>query len=160
LEALDVFCDPIVDERNRRAVHLRDGLKAFVSLKQLSCPLGMIMDGCTDTFAERLPPSLLTFQTPVRRFTEDQQCLDALKDVAFCYRKHVPRLEEVRVIAPRSASWFRYDWEPLVQLFSAETSISFLVQHEDDDEDFGDWQDDSTESSRSSDEVDLYSDDD
>jgi phage gp46-like protein len=160
LEALDVFCDPIVDERNRRVVHLRDGLKAFVALKQLSCPLGMIMDGCTDTFAERLPSSLLTFQTPVRRFTEDQHCLDALKDVAFCYRKHVPRLEEVRVIAPRSASWFRYDWEPLVQLFSAETSISFLVQHEDDDEDFGDWQDDSTESSRSSDEVDLYSDDD
>jgi hypothetical protein len=34
------------------------------------------------------------------------------------------------------------------------------VEREDEDLDFGDWKDDSTDSSRSSDEVDLYSDDD
>jgi len=66
LETLHVFCDSIAEERTCSGIHLRDSLEGFVSLKQLSCPLGMIMNGVSDPFAERLPESLLTFRTLVR----------------------------------------------------------------------------------------------
>jgi len=71
----------------------------------------------------------------------------------------VPQLKEIRV-APLFASSLTYDWQRLVELFSVETGISFIVEPEDHGLDFGDWKHDSTDSSRSSDEVDLYSDDD
>jgi hypothetical protein len=160
LETLHVFCDSIAEERTRSGIHLRDGLEDFVSLKHLSCPLGMIMSGVSDTFAERLPASLLTFRTPVRPSTNDQRYLKALDHVAFCHRTYVPQLKEVRVVVPQFASSLIYDWQRLVELFSVETGVSFIVEREDEDLDFGDWKDDSTDSSRSSDEVDLYSDDD
>lgn len=160
LETLHVFCDSIAEERTRSGIHLRDGLEDFVSLKQLSCPLGMIMSGVSDTFVERLPASLLTFRTPVRPSTNDQRYLKALDHVAFCHRTYVPQLKEVRVVVPQFASSLIYDWQRLVELFSVETGVSFIVEQEDEDLDFGDWKDGSTDSSRSSDEVDLYSDDD
>lgn len=155
LESLNVFCDSMADP-----IHLRDSLQGFTSLKHLSCPLGMIMNDVTDTFVERLPSSLLTLRMPIRRYTEDQECLEALKEVATCYRTHVPDLEEVRVVAPEAASWFRYEWEPLVQLFSAQTGIGFVVEYGEEDDCFSDWGKDASDSSHSSDEVDLYSDED
>ncbi|KAI4660092.1 uncharacterized protein J4E79_005895 [Alternaria viburni] len=159
LETLWVCCDPITEHDTKRSVHLRDNLKGFASLKHLSCPLGMLLNHDDDNFVERLPSSLLTFRTPVRNHTEDKQCLEALRDVVTSYREHVPDLEEVRVVAPEAATWFTYDWEPLVKLFSAETGISFVVEPGDTDDDaFEDWDDHETDSSDSSDEVDLYGD--
>jgi hypothetical protein len=160
LETLHVFCDSIAEERTQSGIHLRDGFAGFVSLKQLSCPLGMVLSGVSDTFAERLPESLLMFRTPIRRYTDDQRYLEALEHLAVCYRTHVPNLREVRVVVPQHASWLTYNWERLIQPFSVETGLSFIVEQEDEDEDFGDWTNGSTNSSHSSDEVDLYSDDD
>jgi hypothetical protein len=51
-----------------------------------------------------------------------------------------------------------YDWQRLVELFSVEKGINFVVERDDEDADFSDWKDDSTDSSRSSNEIDLYSD--
>lgn len=161
LESLRVCCDPIVEDETERSVHLRDNLEGFASLKHLSCPLGMLLNHDTDNFVERLPSSLLTLRTLVRRHTEDQQCLEALREVATSYRKYVPKLEEVRVVAPEAASWFTYDWEPFVKLFLAGTGISFVVEPGDTEDDaFSDWDGHETDSSRSSDEYDLYSDED
>ncbi|KAI4673062.1 uncharacterized protein J4E78_001567 [Alternaria triticimaculans] len=161
LETLWVCCDPVTEDDTKRNVHLRDNLKDFASLKHLSCPLGMLLNHDDDNFVERLPSSLLTFRTPVRNHTEDQQCLEALRDVVTSYREHVPDLEEVRAVAPEAATWFTYDWEPLVKFFSAETGISFVVEPGDTDDDaFSDWDGNETDSSQSSDEVDLYSDED
>jgi hypothetical protein len=160
LETLDVFCDSMVEYSTRRRIHLRDSLRGFTSLKHLSCPLGMIMNDVTDTFVERLPSSLLTLRTPIRRHTEDQEYVEALKEVANYYQTHLPKLEEVRVVAPEAASWFTYEWESMVQLYSAKPGISFVVEHGDEDDAFSDWDEDASDSSHSSDEVDLYSDED
>ncbi|KAG9194376.1 hypothetical protein G6011_04411 [Alternaria panax] len=160
LETLHVFCDSIAEERTRGGIHLRDSLKGFVSLKELSCPLGMLMSGVSDTITERWPASLLTFRTPVRPSTDDQHYLQALDHVAFCHRIYVPRLKEVRVVVSQFASSVTYDWQHLVELFSVETGVMFVVEQDDEDCAFFDWKDDSTDSSRSSDEIDLYSDDD
>jgi hypothetical protein len=155
LETLYIFCDSIAEERTHSGIHLRDSLEGFVSLKELSCPLGMMMSRVSDTITERLPASLLTFRTPVRPSTDDQHYLQALDNVASSYLAHVPRLKEVRVVV---SSFAMYDWQRLVELFSVEKGINFVVERDDEDADFSDWKDDSTDSSRSSNEIDLYSD--
>ncbi|KAF1828701.1 hypothetical protein BDW02DRAFT_209632 [Decorospora gaudefroyi] len=163
LETLDVFCDARAEEETHGEIHLHGSLKGFTSLKRLSCPLSMTAFGPSDNFVERLPSSLVAFRTMIRRDTDDHRCLDTLGHMAANYRIHIPRLKEVRVVTPKTAPWTTYDWEGLLNPMM-EAGVSFVVENDDDDEDedddFGSWKDDTTESSRSSDEVDLYSDND
>jgi hypothetical protein len=79
---------------------------------------------------------------------------------AYC-PTHKTQLKEVRVVAPKSAKWLKYDWERLVSPFS-KAGIDFVVQNESDNEEDSSegWDDASSASSHSSDEVNLYSDED
>jgi hypothetical protein len=121
----------------------------------------MIAPVHVNPLAERLPPSLLTFSTTIRQHTDDQDSLGALEDMAVYYCTHTAQLKEVNVVAPQSANWIKYDWKRLVSPFSA-AGIDFVLQNNiGDEDDFSEgWDDASTASSRSSDEVDLYSDED
>ncbi|KAF1937465.1 hypothetical protein EJ02DRAFT_55536 [Clathrospora elynae] len=155
VENLEIFCDAQVEEKTRGRIHLHDSLKGFTSLQCLTCPLSTLTSG--SSFVERLPPSLLNFRTTIRRCTGDQECLGALEHVAAHYRTHVPLLKEIRIVAPQS-TMDTHDWKRLIMSFS-ETSITFVVEKEEEYGGFSDdWRDDSSDSSRSSDEVDLYSD--
>jgi hypothetical protein len=162
LETLNIFCDALAEGDTAGDIHLHDShhsLADFTSLKHISCPLSMIAPVCVDPLTERLPPSLLTFQTTIRRHTDDHGSLEELENMAAYYRSQTPQLKEVRVVATQSAKWLKYDWQRLVGPFS-EAGIDFVVQNgESDKYDFSDsWEESSTASSRSSDEVDLYSD--
>ena len=161
LENLNITCDPLAEEETSGDIHLHDSLVDFISLKHITCPLGMIAPVYVDPLADRLPPLLLTLHTTIRRHTSDQGSLSELEQMAAYHQPLTTQLEEVRVIAPQSAKWLKYDWARLVSPF-AEAGISFVIQNEyEDEDDLGDdWDDASTASSRSSDEVDLYSDED
>lgn len=159
LETLRVFCDAQAEEETHGEIHVRDSMAEFTSLKHLSCPLGMIMPECSDTFAEKLPPSLLTFQTTIRQYTTDQKGIGALEHIIANSQTHTPRLQEVLVVIPHSASWIKYNWEDLVRT-SSEVGLDFRLEEEEEDTSgFSDsWRGGSIGSSHSSDEVELYSD--
>ncbi|KAF1846164.1 uncharacterized protein K460DRAFT_366990 [Cucurbitaria berberidis CBS 394.84] len=161
LESLHLSCDARAEEETRGTITLLDDLRNFVALKHLSCPLTSIIGARLDasaTFIESLPRSLITYNTVIRKYTDDKNCLTALEHMAANYHTNTQKLEEVRIVVPSPAPWLMYDWEPLVRFFSR-SGVNLVVEHEEDDEDdFGEsWNDDSTESSQSSDEVDLYS---
>jgi hypothetical protein len=161
LENLHIFCDAIAEGETAGDINLHSSLADFPSLKHISCPLSMITPLNFTSLVERLPPSLVTFHTTIRPLTKDQGSLGELENMAAYFRTHISQLKEVRVVAPKSAKWLKYDWKRLVSTFS-EAGIDFVVQNEsgDEDESSNGWDDASSASSHSSDEVNLYSDED
>jgi len=161
LQTIDVYCDQN-QEVAQADVHVRDSLQDFSTLKWFICPLSMMMSSASDTFAERLPRSLLTFRAHIRPWTDDQDYIGGLEHMIANYQPHTPQLQEIIVASRQSAPWLKYDWGNLVQL-SSKAGLDFKVDHEGDGSDKGfgsSWGEDSSVSSASSDEVDLYSDDD
>ncbi|CAA9961102.1 hypothetical protein PTMSG1_04486 [Pyrenophora teres f. maculata] len=164
LEDIDVYSEHY-REGSQDDVHLRDSLKDFSVLKCITCPLSKMASSGSDTFVERLPASLLKLRTYIRKYTDDPDCIEALEHMIVNYQSHTPQLQEIIVAAPPSTgetyNWLKYDWSRLVQL-SSKTGLSFKVDCQGDgsDDDFNsNWGGVQSVSSPSSDEVDLYSDD-
>jgi hypothetical protein len=161
LEYIHIFCDALAEGETAGDINLHSSLADFQSLKHISCPLSMIAPPNIEPLFERLPPSLLTFRMTIRPLTKDQDSLCELENMAAYCPTHKTQLKEVRVVAPKSAKWLKYDWERLVSPFS-KAGIDFVVQNESDNEEDSSegWDDASSASSHSSDEVNLYSDED
>ncbi|CAO2649771.1 Nn.00g010630.m01.CDS01 [Neocucurbitaria sp. VM-36] len=161
LQSFYLNCDARAEEETRGAINLHGGLRNFIALEHMSCPLTSVIEtriGASATLIESLPPSLLTYQTVVRKFTNDRNCLIALEHMAANCHTYAPHVKNIYIGVPSPAPWFTYEWEPLVKSFS-KTGVNFVVEEAQDDDDFSEvWGVDSTDSSRSSDEVDLYSD--
>ncbi|KAJ4311053.1 hypothetical protein N0V94_008139 [Neodidymelliopsis sp. IMI 364377] len=142
------------------------GLQKFSVLSNLKCPISMVVDlraGTSATILEFLPPSLVNLCLLVRRDTGEENFMHVLERMASDYITVVPGLKVVRLIVQVPADDMDYDWERLVKSFS-ETGVELIIDlpSESDDE-WGDWRtvsSDSDDSSNSSDEVDLYSDND
>ncbi|KAA8621297.1 hypothetical protein PtrSN002B_001927 [Pyrenophora tritici-repentis] len=163
LEGIDVYSEHYSEELYVD-VHLRDSLKDFSVLKSITCSLSKVASNNSDTLVQRLPPSLLKFRAYIRQYTYDEDCIEALEHMIANYQSHTPQLQEIIVAASPSLetyNWLKYDWSRLVQL-SSKTGLSFKVdrQGDDNDDDFSsNWEGGHSVSSPSSDEVDLYSDD-
>ncbi|USP76363.1 hypothetical protein yc1106_03637 [Curvularia clavata] len=105
-------------------VHLYDDMTAFTSLKEISCPLGIIVAEGDVEFADRLPRSLVKFRTPVRPFTYDRRLLGALKHMLVNCKTYTPQLSEVRVVQTARVS---ADWKDFLKL-SSETGVKFVEE--------------------------------
>ncbi|KAF2124449.1 hypothetical protein P153DRAFT_370875 [Dothidotthia symphoricarpi CBS 119687] len=136
--------------------NLRGSLKGFAVLRQLSCPLNVIFDSqlkSPSALIETLPSSIVDFHVFDSDYKPDERFINALEHLAMYGHVDVPLLKEVRV---QGAMWATRDKKRLFALF-VEAGIAFSVM---DDESSDIWGDNSTDSTQSSDEVDLYSDDD
>jgi hypothetical protein len=155
--------DPITEEDECvNALYMHGGLRPFVALRRLNCPLGSIVDmrpGAAADLTDELPPSLTNITIRVRACTKEHEHMKALEQLADCPNNS---LRAIQLDVDIPATRFSYDWGLLVKLFSA-AGVDFVVHQDPDDEGFSeDWEDESTDSefSESSDEVDLYSDED
>ena len=159
LETLHVDRDDETDRDFPDKAHVRNNMKAFTSLKELSCPLAAIMTGKKDRFVERLPPSLVTFRTHFRNRTCDLDWIGGLEHMLANYEAHIPQLCELRVETPYySQSEYKETVKRLARP-SAKAGIVFshAIRHY---EYWHDPEDTVSESSESSDDVSMSSDED
>ncbi|KAJ4364001.1 hypothetical protein N0V83_009456 [Neocucurbitaria cava] len=161
LKSLYLSCDARAEDETRGVINLHGVLQDFIALEYLSCPLTSVVDtrlGASATFIDSLPPSLLTYKTVIRKYTKDQDCLAALERVVASRQTHAHRLENIHIVIVSPAPWFTYNRVQLVESFS-QTAINLVVEDEPDEDEYSDiWGMESTNSSRPSDEIDLYSD--
>ena len=167
LESLHLSYDALTEAKVVTALNFQQGFSDFLALRHLSCPLAMIREGsgASATILDSLPKSLLAFHPLIRRFTDDRHYIDALEHLALNLPTSSLQLKEIQICAPAYAPWLKHDWAHLIKCFSA-TTVSFNLQRkpyfveEEDDDDEGfrtSFDTESTDSSESSGEVDLYS---
>lgn len=165
LESLDIYHDPWHKDDEDPLTH--GGLEQFPVLKDLKCPLRMVVDvrsGASATVLEFLPPVLETLCLTVRWGADEELFLPVLERMASEYATAVPRLKLLQLNIQVPAEELDYDYERLVKAYST-TSVALIVNlpSDSDDEEWGDWRtvsSDSDDSSDDSDEVELYSDSD
>ena len=133
LETIRVSRCSSTDREHPDKSYLREDMKAFKSLKELSCPLSLIMLGPNDEFADRLPSSLETFRTFIRYDADDREYFGGLAHLVLSCQTHVPRLREVRVV---TSHYWPKEFKELKEKFTrmcTDAGISFV--HEKGDED-------------------------
>jgi hypothetical protein len=164
LESLDIYHDPWHKDDEDPLHH--GGLEQFPVLKELKCPLRMVVDvrsGASATVLEFLPPALETLCLTVRWRADEELFLPVLERMASEYSTIVPRLRRLQLNVQVPAEELDYDCERLVKAYST-TNVELIINlpSDSDDEEWGDWRtvsSDSDDSSDDSDEVDLYSED-
>ncbi|KAJ4984721.1 hypothetical protein SVAN01_09758 [Stagonosporopsis vannaccii] len=164
LESLDVYHDPWHKDDEDPFIH--GGLDQFPLLKDLKCPLRMVVNvraGASATILEFLPPNLESLCLAVRWGADEELFLPVLERMASEYMDAVPRLAALQLNIQVPAEELDYDWERLVKAYST-TDIGLIINRpSNSDDEWGDWRTvsaDSDDSSDSSDEVELYSDSD
>jgi len=164
LESLDVYHDPWHKDDEDPFIH--GGLDQFPLLKDLKCPLRMVVyvrAGASATILEFLPPNLEILCLAVRWGADEELFLPVLERMASEYTDTVPRLTALQLNIQVPAEELDYDWERLVKAYST-TGVGLIINRpSDSDDEWGDWRTvsaDSEDSSDDSDEVELYSDSD
>lgn len=163
LENLDIYHDPW--HKNTDGPD-HDGLKQFPVLKDLKCPLRMVVDvrlGASATALEFLPPALVSLSLTIRWGSDEECFLPVLERMASGYTSVVPLLKTLQLKVQVPAEELDYDWELLVKPWSntgVELTIDLPSESDDDWDDWHTVSSESEDSSDDSDEVDLYSDDD
>ncbi|KAF3035561.1 hypothetical protein E8E12_004661 [Didymella heteroderae] len=165
LESLDVYHDPWHKDDEDPLHH--GGLEQFPALKELKCPLRMVVDvrsGASATVLEFLPPALETLCLTIRWGADEELFLPVLERMASEYSTTVPQLKRLQLNIQVPAEELDFDCERLAKAYSM-TSVELIVNlpSDSDDEEWGDWRtvsSDSDDSSDDSDEVNLYSDSD
>lgn len=163
LESLDIYHDPWHKDDEDPLNH--GGLEQFPVLKDLKCPLRMVVDvrsGASATVLDFLPPALETLCLTIRWGAEEELFLPVLERMAGEYSTTVPRLKRLQLNIQVSAEELGFDCERLVKAYSS-TNVELIINlpSDSDNEEWGDWRSvssDSDDSSDDSDEVDLYSD--
>ncbi|KAH6639663.1 hypothetical protein C7974DRAFT_136513 [Boeremia exigua] len=162
LESLDIYHEPQHKEDEYPLVH--DGLEQFPRLRDLKCPLRMVVNvraGASATILEFLPPAIESLCLSIRWGADEELFLPVLERMASDYATTVPGLASLQLNVQVLAEELDYDWERLVKAYS-NTSVNLIInQPSDSDDEWGDWRtvsSDSDESSEDSDEVDLYGD--
>ena len=163
LDSLDIFHDPWHNDDEDALEH--GNLEKFPVLRDLKCPLSMVMDvrsGASVTALESLPPALETLCLTIRLGADEELFLAVLERMAKDYMTIVPRLRILQLNIQVPADELGYDCERLVKAYST-TSVELIINlpSDSDDDEWGDWRtvsSDSGDSSDDSDEVDLYSD--
>ncbi len=137
------------------------GLQDFFALKYFACPLyyHQAFSPTSKPIIECLPASLLTAKWTIESSTSPKIYMPALEQLAASLGTRQSPLEEVRLVIPTSKLWESQDWTSMIKCFSA-TQTSFVVEQrpEEDDSFSVNWAHESTDSSISSEEVSLYSD--
>ncbi|EMD69492.1 hypothetical protein GGP41_001345 [Bipolaris sorokiniana] len=157
LETLTIYCETEIERLRPGRIHDHSGLTEFTSLKELSCPLGILVAEYGKEFANGLPSSLETFQTRIRPGPHDRKHLRSLKHLLAGSATHTPKLCEVRMFLLYSDKKLLGTrlWKHLTEL-AREAGISFEYDLLEDDF-YGGYTDDESTSS-SSDEMDINSD--
>ena len=163
LERLDVYHDPWHKDDEDPLSH--GGLEQFPVLRDLKCPLRMVVDvrsGASATVLDFLPPALESLALSIRWGAGEELFLSVLESMASDYITAIPRLKALTLNVQVPAEEIDYDWERLVKAYST-TSVDLVINlPSDSDDEWGDWRtvsSDSDDSSDDSDEVDLWSDD-
>lgn len=136
---------------------LHGNLHRLDALLHLRCPTAAISDPTLVDSAPpfgSLPPMLKTLHISDGPTGSIEHGFTLLEYVAKNHQSCGPKLEEVRFSPPFLSREFERDLTQLVALFSR-TGINFVVEEAEEDDD---WANDESDSSHSSDEVDLYSD--
>lgn len=161
LESLDIHHD--LWHKDDEDPSLHGGFEQFPLLKDLKCPLWMVVNvraGASATILEFLPPNLETLCLAIRWGADEDSFLPVLERMASEYTDRVPRLSTLQLNIQVPSEEPDYDWERLVKAYST-TSVGLTINRpSDSDDEWGDWRtasDDSDESSDDSDEVELYS---
>ncbi|KAJ4331494.1 hypothetical protein N0V87_009121 [Didymella glomerata] len=165
LESLDIYHDPWHKDDEDHLQH--GGLEQFPVLRDLKCPLRMVVDvrsGASATVLEFLPPALETLCLTIRWGADEELFLHVLERMASEYSTTVPQLRRLQLNIQVPAEELDFDCERLVKAYST-TNVELIINlpSDSDDEEWGDWRtvsSDSDDSDDSSDEVDLYSDSD
>ncbi|KAJ4401129.1 hypothetical protein N0V91_008151 [Didymella pomorum] len=163
LESLDIYHDPWHKDDEDHLQH--GGLEQYPLLKDLKCPLRMVVDvrsGASATVLEFLPPALETLCLTIRWGADEELFFPVLERMASEYLTTVPRLRRLQLNIQVPAEELDFDCERFVKAYSI-TSVELIINlpSDSDDEEWGDWRtvsSDSDDSSDDSDEVDLYSD--
>jgi len=160
LQTVDVYQVDPEYELAELEIHLHDSLEEFSALRCLTCPLGMIASSDSDTFVERLPSSLLTFRTHIREFMDDGDCIGALEHMVANHQSHTPQLQEIIVYIPHVLMYQLHHLKRSIEI-SSTVGLSFKVEcgRYGRDDEFSSMGEDLSVSSSTSDEVNLYSDD-
>lgn len=123
--------------------------------------------GASAAFFENLPLSLLTFETKITTNLGYKFYLNVIEHEEYSQSTRVSQLKEMKIVVPFSIIPLAYDWERLVQQLSGRgTTLVVERKHrsqwiqKDDDSSSEEMEDELTESSLSSDEFSLYSDND
>ncbi|KAF2023792.1 hypothetical protein EK21DRAFT_118423 [Setomelanomma holmii] len=181
LEHFSFSCDRDSEALFQRCFNLFEGLRNFMSLTSLCCPLGAIANAnqvvSSAPLAQKLPPSLVNLELCIFRYSDnnhDVEALPSLAEMASMFATYVPNLKTILVHVEAPGTWLDYDWATLVEPFSL-LGVELVVEVGEDGEDDGfseeyesgprvgfiDVEDldvlDEEDSSRDSDEVSLYS---
>jgi hypothetical protein len=97
LDTIIVINDSEEDAQSHVAMDLQEGLRKFTALKNVCCPLNMLIGPVrtTTSLAEKLPPLLYGFGVDVSRHSKDMDLLDALEQLSSVYKDYTPFLEFV-----------------------------------------------------------------
>lgn len=156
LESLHIACDTRFEPQICRVLKLYDVLPDLTSLESLSAPLYSLVDADLEALAtatELLPKSILSLRIDVQKHEPMKRLTDILEQLALHHRADDFKLQKLQVNLPLRFGWSRSTENRYRDIFSA-TNIEFLVVQEQE----ATWDDDSSDSSCSSDEVNLYSD--
>lgn len=162
LNSLDIYHDPWHRDDEESFIH--GGLEQFPALRDLKCPLRMVVNvraGASATILEFLPPSLESLTLTIRWDANEEVFLPVLERMACEYMDSVPRLAALQVNVQIPAENLEYDWEHLVKAYSTISVELTINQPSGSDDEWGDWRTTSelsSDFSDDSDEVDLYSD--
>lgn len=164
LERLDILHDPWHRDADGPD---HGGLQQFPMLKDLKCPLRMVVDvrsGASATVLEFLPPALESLCLTIRWGADEELFFPVLERMANEYSTSIPQLRLLQLNVQVPEERLEYDCERLVRAYS-NTDVELVVNLPSDSEDdeWGDWRtvsSDSDDSSEDSDEVELYSDSD
>jgi hypothetical protein len=111
LETLIYSNDSEDDIHSHFAMDLHEGLRDFVVLKDLHCPLSMLLrpsEPEISTLPKKLPPLLYGFGTSISRHKRDVELLAALEDLSNVYKTYTPLLEFIWVDVKARGPELRY----------------------------------------------------
>ncbi|KAF3003219.1 hypothetical protein E8E13_009855 [Curvularia kusanoi] len=162
LEILDIFHDPWHRDDEDPKSHA--GLNKFPVLKDLKCPLRMVVDAravpAAASMVGLLPPKLESLSLVIRWGADEEVFLPVVERLASDYATVVPHLRAVQLNIQIPGEELGYECERLVKAYST-TDIDLRINlPSDSDGEWGDWRtvsSDSDDSSEDSDEVELYS---
>lgn len=164
LENLDIFHDPFHKDDEDPLSH--GGLDQFPVLKDLKCPLRMVVntrEGASATITEFLPSKLEALCLTVRWGADEELFLPVIERMASECASTVPHLKVLQLNIQVPAEELNFDCERLVKAYS-QTNVDLIINlPSDSDDEWGDWRtvsEDSDDSSEDSDEVDLWADSD